>query len=275
MTDDWDLHDRRAAELIHDHPHATELLSFYRHVLAQQRTVYEHWMSLDGMRRALPVDSTPMIDLSSLPPDQLVHDFREFIPSVRAAAPSLTSEIGAAILDDDPASVLQWFISGSEGPRPLESTYSPLQVEFYPRAFLNAVLRALVRELRPNLAASGGVSCPGCGALPQLSVLRDESDVSGQRRLVCSLCCIDWRFPRMTCPNCREVTAENLVRHENDMMPHVTVDECTSCARYVKSIDMRQNGRAVPLVDEIATVELDLWAAERGLKKIRANLLGL
>ncbi len=30
-----------------------------------------------------------------------------------------------------------------------------------------------------------------------------------------------------------------------------------------------------PLVDALATVELDLWAREQGLTKIRANVLGL
>jgi len=35
------------------------------------------------------------------------------------------------------------------------------------------------------------------------------------------------------------------------------------------------NGLAVPEVDELASVSLDLWAAEKGYNKLQVNLLGL
>ena len=37
---------------------------------------------------------------------------------------------------------------------------------------------------------------------------------------------------------------------------------------------MTVDGRAVPLVDEVAAVALDLWATEHGYKKIEPNLMG-
>jgi formate dehydrogenase maturation protein FdhE len=40
-------------------------------------------------------------------------------------------------------------------------------------------------------------------------------------------------------------------------------------------VDLRKEGHAVPLVDELAAVELDIWAQERGLTKLRENVLGL
>ncbi|MCH7491120.1 MAG: hypothetical protein IID05_10550 [Gemmatimonadetes bacterium] len=40
-------------------------------------------------------------------------------------------------------------------------------------------------------------------------------------------------------------------------------------------MDLRKDGRAVPLVDDLATVELDVWCRERGLRKIQPNLLGM
>ena len=48
-----------------------------------------------------------------------------------------------------------------------------------------------------------------------------------------------------------------------------------SCRSYLKAVDMRTDGLAVPVVDEIASVELDLWASQQGLEKIQRNLLGL
>ena len=53
------------------------------------------------------------------------------------------------------------------------------------------------------------------------------------------------------------------------------IEECTSCRYYIKSVDLRKNGNAVPDVDDVGSVELDLWAQERGLLKIQRNVLGL
>jgi formate dehydrogenase maturation protein FdhE len=37
---------------------------------------------------------------------------------------------------------------------------------------------------------------------------------------------------------------------------------------------MTVDGLAVPLVDEVATAALDVWAMERGFNKISPNLMG-
>jgi formate dehydrogenase maturation protein FdhE len=40
------------------------------------------------------------------------------------------------------------------------------------------------------------------------------------------------------------------------------------------SVDTRLEGRAVPLVDEIAALPLDIAAANRGFTKVTPNLMG-
>jgi formate dehydrogenase maturation protein FdhE len=52
------------------------------------------------------------------------------------------------------------------------------------------------------------------------------------------------------------------------------VDACESCHRYLLTIDLRKDTRAIPIVDEIAGLPLDLYARERGMTKITPNLLG-
>ena len=47
------------------------------------------------------------------------------------------------------------------------------------------------------------------------------------------------------------------------------------CKTYIKSIDLTKNGRAEPLVDELASAPLDLWAREHGYAKLQNNLLGI
>lgn len=45
------------------------------------------------------------------------------------------------------------------------------------------------------------------------------------------------------------------------------VEECETCGCYLKTVDLRKDGLAVPVVEDVATVELDVWAEERGLRR--------
>ena len=89
------------------------------------------------------------------------------------------------------------------------------------------------------------------------------------------MCATEWRFRRLTCPHCGEIEVDKLPVHTAESITHVRVDACTTCSRYIKTVDLRKRGDAVPLVDELAAVELDIWAQEQGLTKLRVNVLGL
>jgi FdhE protein len=56
---------------------------------------------------------------------------------------------------------------------------------------------------------------------------------------------------------------------------YVRVEACDTCHTYLKSVDLTKDGFAVPGVDEIATVALNLWAEEHGYTKIETNVLGM
>lgn len=56
--------------------------------------------------------------------------------------------------------------------------------------------------------------------------------------------------------------------------PHIRIDGCTSCKQYLLTIDRARDPRAVPVVDELAAVPLDLYAKELGMRKIVPNLMG-
>ena len=99
--------------------------------------------------------------------------------------------------------------------------------------------------------------------------------MKGRRLLLCSLCSSEWVFPRSTCPSCGEARADRLQYHVTDFWPHIRIEECGSCHTYIKAIDLREDGRAVPVVDELASVELDLWVSDKGFEKLQRNLLGL
>ncbi len=56
---------------------------------------------------------------------------------------------------------------------------------------------------------------------------------------------------------------------------HVRIEACETCKTYIKTVDLTKNGLAVPVVDELATTPLNLWAQEKGYTKLEPNLLGL
>jgi hypothetical protein len=160
------------------------------------------------------------------------------------------------------------------------------------RASLTPVLEALgERAGDACVPVSGGELCPRCGGPPQLSYLAasGESLVSGPRSLLCARCGSSWTCSRSVCPACGEdrearlsVYAEHWHgpvsgRRDGNGQPvfgHLRVAACSTCSRYLIEVDMARDGRAVPEVDELAALPLDLYAADHGLTKVTANLMG-
>jgi len=128
-------------------------------------------------------------------------------------------------------------------------------------------------SLHPPLHATPSL-CPLCGSKPQVGALRPEGD-GGKRSLICSVCSTEWNFRRLVCPGCGEEKKENLPVFIAEGFDYVRIDACDSCKTYIKSIDMTKDGRAVPVVDELATTSLNLWAQEKNYQKFELNLFGV
>jgi FdhE protein len=109
---------------------------------------------------------------------------------------------------------------------------------------------------------------------PLCSVLRPEGD-GGKRTMMCAVCFAEWEFNRIRCPGCGEEDEKKLPVYTAAQFGWVRIEACDSCRSYVKSIDLTKNGLAVPEVDEIAAVALDVWAAEQGYFKLCPNLFNL
>ncbi|HTB11253.1 MAG TPA: formate dehydrogenase accessory protein FdhE [Bryobacteraceae bacterium] len=119
-----------------------------------------------------------------------------------------------------------------------------------------------------------GPTCPSCGSKPVVGVLRGEGD-GAKRSLICSLCGLEWPYRRLICANCGEEDKGKLPVFVAAGIEHVRVEACDTCRTYLKSVDLTKDGFAVPVVDEIATVALNLWADEQGYTKIETNVLGM
>ncbi len=131
-----------------------------------------------------------------------------------------------------------------------------------------------------NAPDSESALCPVCRGLPQVSAIVEESGEFMQgspRYLICSRCAYWWRFARATCPTCGEHDPKQLGSFRADAWPWARIDSCQTCSSYVKTFDLREQGAraVVPLIDDLATVALDLWARERDLRRRAPSFAGV
>jgi formate dehydrogenase maturation protein FdhE len=138
---------------------------------------------------------------------------------------------------------------------------------------------AAARLGRPSPGAWQGSSCPICGAPAQASVIAEESGEflgGSPRSLVCARCATWWSFPRAICALCGQDDPRSISGFLVPANRVVRVDCCETCHGYVKTFDLRQAGGAeiVPLVDDVATLHIDLWAQDRGFNRASLSFAG-
>jgi FdhE protein len=161
-----------------------------------------------------------------------------------------------------------------EALRELVRRSAPNPTEGDPMHAFYARVMAVGQALPPARVAAGARACPTCGEKPVAAVLRPEGD-GAKRFLLCSLCFTEWEFRRLLCPNCGEEDKDKLPVYTAEEFPHIRVEACDTCKVYLKSIDLTKNGLAVPEVDELASVVLDVWATSHGYTKLQVNLFGM
>ena len=80
---------------------------------------------------------------------------------------------------------------------------------------------------------------------------------------------------RIACPACGETGFESLPVFQAEEFPGTRIDACETCRTYLKTVDLTVTANAIPVVDDLASLPLDLWAREQGYHRIRPNLLRL
>jgi FdhE protein len=239
MTSCWDKRIARAAELEQTCPPAAGLLRFYRHIAEFQKSVGQ-------ASRPVPPEPVPLEPLLTL---------------VAQAAPAPLARIAEALL-----------VTPARWQEVLESPATPAET-FFCRVLKQPCQETLARRSTPPLTSVHPL-CPFCGSKPVVAILRPEGD-GAKRSLLCSLCFTEWDFRRLLCPHCGEEDQDKLPVYTAAEFPHIRVEACDTCRVYIKSVDLTRTGLAVPEVDEVAAIALDLWAAEKGYTKLQPNLFGL
>jgi FdhE protein len=254
----WARRRRRARQLVERHAFAADLLRLYEAVLDVQEPAF---------LRARD-DRPKPASLAAYAADRVVGEVAE--ATIKAGPPALVAAVRERLRDGEPAGFVARWLAG-ERQAPVD--------EYLARAAAAPVLEAMGPEAGD--ACSGGPAeggCPRCGGLPQLSYLTDASEtlVSGPRMLLCCRCGESWIHQRMTCPGCGEQSTSKLpIFADAERFSHLRADACEGCRKYLITIDLRKEPEAVPVVDELVALPLDLYVKERGFTKIVPNLMAI
>ena len=249
MIADYDRRVARVQELAAVHPESVELLGFYGGLARIQRDVVTAFRSSrETEARAVTRYFPRLIEFVECEaPERLASFARE--------------HLGESLVRE---SLLTCYWEGDRT--------ASVEAQFFARVLLQPYAESLAERGTPDQA--NGATCPFCGARPVTAVLRGEGD-GAKRSLICSVCSTEWPYRRILCPNCGEENKDRLPVFTTEGAGYICVTACDTCKSYLKSVDLTRNGHAVPVVDELATVTLNIWAEEHGYIKLESNLLGM
>jgi len=279
----WDGRIRRATELASIYPFAAEGLRFYTRLAMFQERLYAEIQEALADSPKISADR-PLRDELDL--SLLLQKFPGFLSVIEQIAPAPLAQAAAALAMKGPAAWQHaiedfWFrdpdlVAGGDVAEQAHSTdqgvatYSDRVLAWI---FLQPYAEYLADHREISAVDGTPSTCPLCGGKPVVAVLRSEGD-GAKKSLICMLCAHEWPFRRIYCPACGEEREPQMAYYSAPEIAHVRVDVCDTCHTYLKSIDLTKTGLAVAVVDELATIPLDLWAREHGYEKLQINVLG-
>lgn len=198
--------------------------------------------------------------------DVLLGETRMAIAELASVSPEPMKEAASLI---DGASVEEWLANDEV------SAGGAMWLRIGSAPVLEGIARAAA-----DIADTDKSTCPVCAGMPQVSAIVEESGEFMQgspRYLICSRCAYWWRFARATCPTCGEHDPKQLGSFRADLWQWARIDSCQTCNSYIKTFDLREPGAGpvVPLIDDLATLALDLWAQEHDLRRSAPSMAGV
>jgi FdhE protein len=257
----WDERIARARSLAEGSP-ASAILTFYAELADFQRRAARSIAPPDGLKQ----------NGFQAAVDAAAGSLGEFLQWLQQRAPSPLAQAareGGARSVDEWRELLSQRILGVHGD---DDGPTAFVVEALLQPFMEDVAVRTKTDPVGLKADTSPARCPMCGSAPVAAALREEGQ-GARRSLVCSLCFTEWDYLRIHCPACEENRFDALPVYTADAPAAVRIDACDSCRTYIKTIDLTKDGLAVPMVDDLASLPLDLWARERGYQRLYPNLL--
>ncbi len=268
----------RAELLSSRYPFAREILSFYLHIAKFQKEFYERLAKDWGKRPVTPANGYLRSELHL---SMLVDPFGRFLSLIELYGPSPLVAWAKQLRNEGQSAwasaLAEFWEKGLQKPTYGEAssqTHAPDPLQQFPsRAFLQPYAEFIARAALPPSSAMTVCLCPRCNSLPLLGVLRPEGD-GGKKFLQCSFCAQEWSFLRILCAHCGEDREEKLCVHSAEQFPNIRLEICETCNHLLRTIDLTKDGKAIPMIDDLAAVPLALWAEEHGYQRIQQNLFG-
>jgi formate dehydrogenase accessory protein FdhE len=155
----------------------------------------------------------------------------------------------------------------------LESLARRWQIYVEALLFVGRALAApcVAEAVRARLSVAGTIlgeaeahCCLACGSPPSIARLRRAD---GRRLLICGLCGREWEAVRLACACCGTQQRESLGVLRLADADARWVETCDACKGYIKTVDERKlpEGESIlAVVEETATLHLDLMAEREG-----------
>jgi len=272
----WERRIERAQELCAQYDFAAEILGFYIHVARFQEGLNRELSGVlqsSGASLDCELGASELAELAST-------RFEAFLLLAEAEGPEQLRKLSRELRERGGNSWSE-LLRDTWAARNVSNAEALLAVAFlqpYAELLRSRASFGHTKQSRSNQIRGRGKQayalCPFCGRRPGLGVLRQMGE-GGARSLVCSFCLAEWEFRRVVCSGCGEENYQRLAVFTAAEFDYIRVESCEGCKTYIKTVDLTKNGRAEPVVDELASAPLDLWARERGFAKLQCNVLGL
>jgi formate dehydrogenase accessory protein FdhE len=275
----WDRRIRRANELASLYPFSAEGLRYYARVATLQKSLYGEIQQALADSRRISSDHPLRDELDFF---LLLPKFPGFLSGIQQIAPAPLAQAAATLAMQGSAAWQHaieefWYsapdLAASEQVQSDDQGSAIYSDQVLAWMFLQPYAEYLADHREIAVFDGTPSTCPLCGSKPAVAVLRSEGE-GAKKSLICMLCAHEWAFRRIYCPACGEEREPQMAYYSAPEIAHVRVDVCDTCHTYLKSIDLTKTGLAVAVVDELATIPLDLWAREHGYEKLQINLLG-
>ncbi len=278
---------KRISEAVRENPAAEEILNFYEKILLRG----------EELKERVPFVPANLADIedegSELPlfagGDLLSHldAFEEHFDSLIEISKDVNESLSKRVADIQAARArgklkLLTLLEGlpNDFDEPLRKASRELSLDERALTFLlvNAArpffeMAAAHAQKKTSLGERRGSSCPLCGMPPGIAEISGEE---GIKFYSCSLCGLRWRGERIHCPYCNNVDHEKLRYIYAEEYPSHRAYLCEACRRYLKTKISKEAGAVLlPLVEDLATLHLDMLAEKEGFARGGISPLGI
>jgi len=149
---------------------------------------------------------------------------------------------------------------------------TPAATDLASAPFVGAALQVYFGALAAGLPAESlersQRGCPVCDSAPVAGVILGDDKL---RYLCCSLCGSEWNLTRIQCWSCRSTGGIRFLEVAGDQ-GGLKAEACAACRAYLKLFYRDRMPSVEPMADDVASLTLDLLAAQDGWARSGVNL---